>query len=124
MEYSPDRVTVRPVTLRFRGAADGGEAGGVGSPAPSTYLRAGFARTFRQFPKLAIHNLYAGVDAIFYGNGDDLEYDLKIAAGSLSSGYGFRWRARNIRIDEAGNPVSIETAAGALQQRRPRVFPG
>src|SRR5580704_8319177 len=72
VEIRTDRVTVRGVTLRFLGAADGARLEGVGSPAPSTYLRAGFARTFQQFPKLAIHNLYTGVDAIFYGNGDDL----------------------------------------------------
>ena len=118
----PDRVVLADVTLRFPGAAQAARLEGLGQAAPSTYLRAGFSRTFPQFPKLAIHNLYPGVDAVFYGSGENLEYDLKIASGvsrdririSLDG-------ARNIRLDDQGN-LAIETGSGVLQQMRPRVF--
>src|SRR4030081_976316 len=58
VELRPDRLIVRDLSLRFLGASDAARLEGLGSAAPSTYVRAGFLRTFPQFPKLAIHNLY------------------------------------------------------------------
>src|ERR1700730_3557486 len=79
-DLRPDRVILHDVTLRFVGAAPTARLEGVGRAVPSTYLRAGLVRTFPQFPKLAIHGLYAGVDAIFYGTGENLEYDLQLSS--------------------------------------------
>ena len=124
IEVGEDRVTLKDVTLRFFGRTGPARLEGIGPAAPSTYLRAGFSRTFPQFPRLAIHNLYPGVDAVFYGSGDNLEYDLNIAAGASLNNIRISVEgARAIRIDDRGN-LAIGTASGVLQQMRPRVFQG
>jgi uncharacterized protein (TIGR03437 family) len=124
IELRPDCVILPDVTMRFTGGTGASRLEGLGPAAPSTYLRAGVARTFPQFPKLAIRNLYRGIDAVFYGSGENLEYDLEIAAGA--SPYRIRISlegARHFHIDGTGN-LTIETASGVLRQMRPRVFQG
>src|SRR5215469_10132124 len=79
VEVQKDRVSFRDVTLRFVGGGAQAQLRGVGTSAPATYLSNRFARTFPQFPKVAIRNLYPGVDAIFYGKDESLEYDLQLA---------------------------------------------
>jgi uncharacterized protein (TIGR03437 family) len=128
VEVRPDRVSFGDVTLRFLGVGRQGGVGGqgqligVGGPAPATYLRDGFTRTFRQFPKVAIRNLYPGADAIFYGNGDRVEYDLMLAPSfsadririSIEGAFG-------LTIDNDGAVVA-RTSSGELRQLRPRAF--
>ena len=121
-ELRPDRVSLGDVTLRFLEAAPTSRLEGVGTASPSTYLRVGLVRTFPQFPRLAIHGLYAGVDAIFYGSGEDLEYDLQLTgADSLKRIRISVEGSRGVQIDSQGN-LSIRTSSGVLQQMRPRVF--
>lgn len=122
IEVRPDRVAFEDLTLRFEGSARKAHLQGLGQAAPSTYFRAGFSRTFRQYPKLAIEGLYPGVDAVFYGAGNDLEYDLKIPAGFSADRIRLLFEgARGLRLDPAGNLI-ITTASGILQQKLPRVF--
>ncbi|HLK63647.1 MAG TPA: SBBP repeat-containing protein [Bryobacteraceae bacterium] len=124
VELTPDRVVIRDVTLRFVGADHAARLEGAGRAAPSTYISARSRRSFQQFPRLAIRGLYPGVDAVFYGNGGNLEYDLQVGPHvsldqvriSLEGG-------RGLWIDEQGN-LTIETAGGAMRQSRPRVFQG
>jgi uncharacterized protein (TIGR03437 family) len=121
-DLSRDRVTLGDVTLRFVGSAPTARLEGLGQAAPSTYLRAGFVRTFPQFPRAAIRGLYHGVDAIFYGTGESLEYDLQLARGASADRIRIAVEGtRGVAIDSAGN-LSIRTASGVIQQMRPRVF--
>jgi uncharacterized protein (TIGR03437 family) len=121
-ELRPDRVSLGDVTLRFVGSAPSARLEGLGPAAPSTYLRAGSVRTFAQFPRLAIRGLYPGVDAVFYGNGPNLEYDLQLTRGASADRIRISVEgSRNLAIDHAGN-LTIATASGILQQIRPRVF--
>lgn len=118
----PDHVNLRDITLRFVGSAPAARFEGLGHAGPSTYLRAGFSRTFPQYPRLAIRGLYPGIDAIFYGNGENLEYDLQLtSARSLDRARILVDGAHSIEIDKQGN-LSIRTASGLLSQMRPRVF--
>ena len=120
----PDRVVLGDLTLRFAGASADARLHGLGSASPSSYLRAGVARTFRQYPKLAIHNLYRGVDAVFYGDGDHLEYDLTINPGASPGRIRISIEgARAIRIDAAGK-LLIDAGTDTLEQLPPRVFQG
>ena len=64
-DIRPDRFCIDGVTFRFVHAGPNARLEGVGAAAPSTYIRGGATRTFGQFPKVAIRNLYAGVDAVF-----------------------------------------------------------
>jgi uncharacterized protein (TIGR03437 family) len=124
VEVLPDRVVTGGVTLRFAGTTGAQRLEGNGPAAPSTYLRAGFSRTLRQFPRLAMHRLYPGIDAVFYGHGEDLEYDLQLAAGASPERIRIAIEgARGVRIDDSGD-LLIETASGTLAQKRPRVMQG
>jgi uncharacterized protein (TIGR03437 family) len=125
--FLPDRLIAGGVTMRFVGSSGADRLEGRGLSAPATDLRAGFSRTFRQFPKLAMHHLYPGIDAVFYGHGEDLEYDLQLEAGASPDririaieGAG-SVRATSVRIDAEGN-LAIKTASGTLEQMRPRVL--
>jgi hypothetical protein len=121
-ELRPDGVSLCDVTLRFVGSAPSARLEGLGPATPSTYLRAGNTRTFSQFPRLAIHGLYPGVDAIFYGSRANLEYDLQLTRGASVDRIRISVEGtRDIAIDDAGN-LTIRTASGVLQQMRPRVF--
>ena len=121
-ELRPDRVSLGDVTLRFVGADATSRLEGVGKASPSTYLRAGLVRTFPQFPRLAIHGLYAGVDAIFYGSGETLEYDLQLVDSTSINKLRISVEgSRDLRIDSQGD-LTIQTSSGVLQQMRPRVF--
>src|SRR5579864_2660621 len=70
------------IILRFANANPSSRLAGLGESSPATYLSATGSRTFAQFPKLALRHLYPGVDAIFYGNGEHLEYDLVVSPGA------------------------------------------
>jgi hypothetical protein len=95
---------------------------GLGTPAPSTYLRAGLVQTFPQFPRIAIHGLYSGVDAIFYGSGEDLEYDLQLSSGKALDQIRMSVEgSNNVQIDSQGN-LTIHTPSGTLHQMQPKAF--
>jgi uncharacterized protein (TIGR03437 family) len=121
-ELRRDGVSLGDVTLHFVGCARAARLEGIGHAAPSTYLRAGYVRTFPQFPRLAIRGLYPGVDAIFYGSGANLEYDLQLTRGASIDRIRISVEgAGDVAIDDAGN-LTIRTAAGVIRQMRPHVF--
>ena len=121
-ELGLDRLTLRGVTLRFLGAASSARFEGLGSAAPSTYVRADLVRTFPQFPRLRIQGLYQGVDAVLYGNGADLEYDLQLSRGVSANRIQISVEgSRDIAIDDNGN-LRIRTASGVVRQIRPRAY--
>jgi uncharacterized protein (TIGR03437 family) len=122
VEFLLDRVVAGDVTLRFAGTSGAERLEGRGPSAPSTHLRAGFSRTLRQFPRLAMHALYPGIDAVFYGHGEDLEYDLQLAPGASPKCIRIVIEgARSVRIDDGGN-LAIDSASGKVEQQRPRVM--
>jgi hypothetical protein len=74
------------------------------------------------YARIRYHNLYPGVDLIFHGNKQELEYDLVVSRGAdpgqiklAISG------AESLRLDEDGNLV-LKTAAGDVIQQKPRIY--
>ncbi len=121
VEFRPDRVTAGEVTLRFLHSSSQARMEGVGSAAPSTYLGHGLRRTFSQFPKLAIYNLYPGIDAVFYGNGQSLEYDLQVAPGVSPEEIRISVEGAKVQIDSQGN-LKMDSTTGVVRQMLPRVI--
>ena len=121
VEFRADRVTAGEVTLRFLHPSSEARIEGIGDPAPSTYLGNGFRRTFSQFPKVAIRNLYPGIDAVFYGNGQSLEYDLEVASGASPDKIRISVEGAKVQIDRQGN-LKMDSATGVVRQMLPRVF--
>jgi len=82
------------------------------------------------FAKVENHDLYPGVDLVYYGNQQVLEYDLRVAPGSDPAQIVFQFRAddpvqtgRNVaselHVDAHGNLVS---ATGAILLHKPEVY--
>ncbi|MFL6276546.1 MAG: SBBP repeat-containing protein [Blastocatellia bacterium] len=74
------------------------------------------------YAKVAVRSVYRGVDMVYYGNGRQLEYDFKLAAGANPAAIGWRIAgAKRLRVDATGELV-IATAAGEVRQHRPLAY--
>jgi sugar lactone lactonase YvrE len=76
-------------------------------------------RGVRQFGRVRVPEIRAGVDMAYHGSGRELEYDLIVAPGADSSDLRLRFDgAKSLRLDSDGDLV-IHTAAGDLRQHAP-----
>jgi uncharacterized protein (TIGR03437 family) len=117
-----DGIELDGVTLRFLRSSRHAYLKGLGTPAPSSYIRRGQTSSFQAYPKAGIQRLYPGVDVTFYGHAGELEYDLNLAPGAKPDRIRIEVDgARNLRLDEAGSMI-VETRSGRLRQLTPRVF--
>jgi uncharacterized repeat protein (TIGR01451 family) len=74
------------------------------------------------FARVAYAGVYPGIDAVYYGNQRQLEYDFNVAPGADPAQIKLRFEgAENLRVDEAGD-LLIETAAGEVRQHKPFVY--
>lgn len=75
------------------------------------------------FSKVAYHELYPGIDAIFYGNGKCLEYDICVSPGANPNNVHLRLEgAQEIALDHQGN-LDIRLGEGRVtQMKRPFVY--
>jgi hypothetical protein len=120
-ELSLDRLTLGGVTFRFVGSSPSARFEGVGAAAPTTYLRAGFVRALPQYARIRIRGLYPGVDAVFYGSGENLEYDLQLSRGGSIERIRISVEgAHDLAIDERGD-LTVRAASSVLRQIRPHV---
>src|SRR5438309_900804 len=66
--------------------------------------------------------LYPGVDLVYYGNNQQLEYDLIVAPGADPSQIALSFKgADRLEVDGQGDLV-LYTAVGAIRQRRPLIY--
>lgn len=74
------------------------------------------------YAKVKYENVYPGVDMIYYGNQQNLEYDFVVAPGADPAGIrlGFEG-AEKFGIDSQGDLV-LHTAGGEVRQRKPIVY--
>jgi len=74
------------------------------------------------YARVAYRDIYPGVDLVYYGTGQRLEYDFVLAPGAdprrLALAVG---GARGLRIDRAGD-LTLRTGAGELRQGKPGVY--
>jgi len=76
----------------------------------------------RQFGRVAYEQVYPGIDAVFYGNQRQLEYDLVVAPGASPDRVRLAFEgAQALRIDDDGDLV-LEVAGGELVQKKPIVY--
>ena len=128
MEQTGPRGSDRPeATLRFVGTRPNVQPRAVGPQAGVANYIAGshpdhWRTSFPLFKAIAYDNLYPGIDLIYYGNQDQLEYDLVVAPGSS-------WRsirlafsgAGKIEIDRTGN-LRLQTNSEWITHGRPLVY--
>src|SRR5262249_25374310 len=76
------------------------------------------------FSKVEYHNLYPGIDAVYYGTNSQkgLEYDLVVSPGADPSAVKLSFTgADGTSVDSQGNLV-LHTAAGDVVQKTPSVY--
>ena len=74
------------------------------------------------YSKVRYRGLYRGIDLIFYGNQEQLEYDLVVAPGANPNRIKMSFAgAEKITIDDKGDLV-LSTSAGNVIQKKPVAY--
>ena len=67
-------------------------------------------------------NIYDGVDVIYYGSGQQLEYDFVVSPGATPSSIALEFKgAKSIKIDDRGDLV-LSTKGGEIRQHKPVAY--
>jgi hypothetical protein len=122
-EFPIGNSTVR---MELIGAAPGKGEGLDRQPGLSSYFNgkdpSQWHTRIPQFGRVRYHNIYPGVDVVYYGNHGKLEYDFVIAPGARPSDIHLTYRGlKRMRIDRDGNLV-LKTASGEIRQLKPVVY--
>ena len=115
------------LTMTLRGANPGADIEGVGESSTRVNYFIGNDSTkwltgIRGFAKVRYRNVYPGIDLIYYGNGDELEYDLSVAPGAdpRSIRIGFTG-ASGVEQEPSGNLI-IHKGDHRIVLRNPDVY--
>ena len=75
-----------------------------------------------RYARVKYEEVYPGIDLIYYGNQQQLEYDLVVAPGADPNiiRIGFKG-ADSLRLDEKGNLI-LQTKGGEVLQHTPRIY--
>lgn len=75
-----------------------------------------------QFAKVKYEGVYPGVDVIYYGNQQQLEYDFVVSPGGNPDSIRLAYKgATKIRLDENGDLLLV-TRSGEVRQHKPIVY--
>jgi len=75
------------------------------------------------YRRVKFEGVYQGVDLVFYGNPQQLEYDLVVQAGADPKQIRLAYEGvKRIEVDRDGDLVLTSHAGLELRQRRPRVY--
>jgi photosystem II stability/assembly factor-like uncharacterized protein len=74
------------------------------------------------YSRIKFHNVYPGVDLLYYGSGRELEYDFVLAPGASFKQIQIRFEgAQRLTLDESGD-LLIQTPLGEVRQRKPVTY--
>lgn len=124
--YGSRHEASSPIGIRFVAGNRAASVEGVGRETTRIHhIRHGDGRDVVDAPayeRIAIANLYAGIDVAFHGNGRELEYDVLVAPGGDPSRFAFRIEGgERVTKSEAGDLI-VATAAGSLTIKRPVAY--
>src|SRR5579872_6189580 len=75
-----------------------------------------------QYGRVEYKSVYAGVDLVYYGNPQKLEYDFVVAPRADAAAIQVEYEGvESLRVDDAGDLV-LKTASGELRQKRPVAY--
>jgi uncharacterized repeat protein (TIGR01451 family) len=75
-----------------------------------------------QFSRVRYHNVYPGIDLVYYGNQGRLEYDFQVAPGADSKQVSLQFRGSDkVQTDSDGNLV-LAVGTGNVKLQAPRVY--
>ena len=133
---SPDGMTLgfndaqqRNTSLRMMlvGAISGTAISGEGRTAGvSNYLigndPARWRQGVRHFERVRYSGVWRGIDLLFYGKDQSLEYDFIVYPGGNPAAIRLRYEnARSLRLDHQGDLI-LQTDQGEVRQRRPQIY--
>ncbi|MGB7760046.1 MAG: SBBP repeat-containing protein [Bryobacteraceae bacterium] len=124
---TPAQVELGAIHMRLAGARPHARLEGLDPlPGKSFYYIGNDPRKWRtgipQYGRVGYRDVYPGVDLVFYGNGDQLEYDLILGPHADLSRVRLRFDgARGLAVEESGD-LRIESSQGVLRQKKPVVY--
>jgi hypothetical protein len=94
-------------------------------PGKVNYLRGGLSLTdIATFGRVRYAGVYPGIDLVYYGNQQQLEYDFVVQPGADPNRIAVRFDgADDIRIDDAGNLI-LRAGMSEIVQHRPVLYQG
>lgn len=115
------------VRLQFQGANPSPVAEGVAPLSGASHYFVGSDPTqwiedVPRFEKVLVRDLYPGIDALFYGNQRQLEYDFVVHPGADLGRIRLRVVGGEPRIEAGSGDLLVHTAGGALRQKTPATF--
>jgi hypothetical protein len=121
------KENVETVSLKLDGSVPGSVLRGVDQlPGRVNYFIGNdpsrWLTDLRTYSRVERRGVYPGIDLVYYGNEQQLEYDLIVSPGADPNAIRMRFDgAQRVRLNAAGDLV-VETAAGELRQLRPRIY--
>jgi hypothetical protein len=118
---------VSGVELRFRGGRCSAISGRQPLSERHNYFRGSSSRVkaltdIPTYQRVRCEQIYSGIDAEFYGDRGNLEYDLIVAPHSDPSVVRLTWNhAKHVRIDRDGDLI-VDAPEGPLRQHKPVVY--
>ena len=121
-DETPETITIR--LAERRGSVDASADGEF--PGRSNQVIGHDPRLWRTgiaaYARVRYHDVYPGIDLVYYGTQQQLEYDFVLRPGASPGDIAFDIAgARSVKIDDTGNLV-IETGTGSLTHRAPVLY--
>ena len=127
---STPRTDAAPTALRmaFPGASPNPRLVGLDlQPGRANYFVGNNPKKWRAdipiYARVAYRSLYPGIDLVFYGNKQDLEYDFVVAPHADPSEIAMTFSGADaIDIDQSTGDLLLRTPAGTVRQHKPTVY--
>ncbi|HEV7398081.1 MAG TPA: SBBP repeat-containing protein, partial [Pyrinomonadaceae bacterium] len=118
----PDVLTMRLVAANSHPEIEGRDL----LPGKSNYLigrnPANWRNSVSTYARVYYHDVYEGIDLVYYGNQGQLEHDFIVAPGANADAIAFTFEgAQNISTDKDGN-LSVQTRSGQVTLQKPIVY--
>jgi uncharacterized protein (TIGR03437 family) len=75
-----------------------------------------------QFGKVRYRNVYPGIDVVFYGNAQDLEYDFVVQPGADPSKIRLTFDGADSIAADAGGDLTVKIGSVEIRSRKPRIY--
>jgi len=123
---SPEPASLSVLRMKLAGASPDAPAGLNELPGTTNYFIGNQAdkwRTgIRSYASVKYSNVYPGVDLVYYGNGNQLEFDFIVAAGANPAVIQMTFEgADKIEVDRAGN-LLMKVAGQSLKLHKPSIY--
>ena len=117
------RLGERKLALRLLGA-DPHAAFEAKAPysVPTQYFTAAYRGPVQSYRRLRRHQVYPGVDVVYYGTGENLEYDFEIAAGADPSRIRLRFDGSDRLRMALNGDILIDIGGQTVTQHLPVVY--